>query len=112
MLYCATSNNVYFCTTWQNGETQKLHFSLKCYIIALPEFNQSFLDFFNPFDSQLRRKEVNIAAAVGVCCTNNACAPMRCLPERKNVISDVFVCLTFVEIVILSINFHSRLDKE
>ena len=26
MLYCATSNNVCFCTTWQNGETQKSHF--------------------------------------------------------------------------------------
>ena len=27
-LYCATSNNVCFCTTWQNAKTQKLHFSL------------------------------------------------------------------------------------
>jgi len=26
MLYCATSNNLNFCTTWQNGETQKSHF--------------------------------------------------------------------------------------
>jgi len=26
MLYCATSNNVCFCTTWQNREAQKLHF--------------------------------------------------------------------------------------
>jgi len=25
-LYYATSNNVCFCTTWQNGETQKSHF--------------------------------------------------------------------------------------
>jgi len=25
-LYCATSNNVCFCTTWQNGETRKSHF--------------------------------------------------------------------------------------
>jgi len=30
-----------------------------------------------------RRKEVESAAAVGLCCTHNACAPMRCLPERK-----------------------------
>jgi len=27
-LYCATSNNLCFCTTWQNGETRKSHFSL------------------------------------------------------------------------------------
>jgi len=26
MLYCATSNNLCFCTTWQKGETRKLHF--------------------------------------------------------------------------------------
>jgi len=25
-LYCATSNNLCFCTIWQNGETRKLHF--------------------------------------------------------------------------------------
>jgi len=28
-LHYATSNNLYFCTTWQNGETRKSHFSLK-----------------------------------------------------------------------------------
>jgi len=27
-LYYATLNNLCFCTTWQNGETRKLHFSL------------------------------------------------------------------------------------
>jgi len=27
-LYYATSNNLYFCITWQNGETRKSHFSL------------------------------------------------------------------------------------
>jgi len=32
-LYCATSNNLCFCTTWQNVETRKLHISL--YWIAL-----------------------------------------------------------------------------
>jgi len=26
MLYCATLNNLCFCTTWQNGETWKSHF--------------------------------------------------------------------------------------
>jgi len=31
---------------------------------------------------------VESAAAVGLCCTHNA--PMRCLPERKIVICDVF----------------------
>ena len=41
---------------WQNGETRKLHFSLKCCVSALPEFNQSLLDFFNLFDSQLTFK--------------------------------------------------------
>jgi len=50
MVYYATSNNL--CTTLQNAETWKLHFSLKCCISALPEFNQ-LLDFFNLFDSQL-----------------------------------------------------------
>jgi len=33
-LYYATSNNLCFCTTWQNGETRKSHFSLNwtCYM--------------------------------------------------------------------------------
>jgi len=102
-LYYATSNNLCFCTTWQNGETQKLHFSLKCCISALPEFNQSLLDFFNFFESWLillllydslclvinafshrdcwghwfNRKEVDSTAAVGLCCMHNA--PVGCL---------------------------------
>jgi len=29
-LYYVTSDKLCFCITWQNGETQKLHFSLKC----------------------------------------------------------------------------------
>jgi len=69
---------------------------------ALPELNQLLLDFFHLFDSPLmltllydsinlvinafssgllgawfRRKEVESAAAVGLCCTHNA--PVRCL---------------------------------
>ena len=37
------------------------------------------------------RKEFENATAVGLCYTHNACAPMRCLPEIKNiVICDVF----------------------
>jgi len=38
-----------------------------------------------------RRKEVESAAAVGLCCMHNACAPIRCLGERKNVICDVLI---------------------
>jgi len=71
-----------------------MHCSLKCFVSALPEFNQLF-DFFNIFDSQLiltllydslsfvisafsyndcwvHVKEVDSAAAVGLCCTRNA----------------------------------------
>jgi len=33
-LYCATSNNLCFCTTWQNGETRKSHFSLNWTVYA------------------------------------------------------------------------------
>jgi len=53
-LYCATSNNLCFCTTWQNKETKNCIFQLKCYISALPEFNQ-LLHFFNLFDSRYSR---------------------------------------------------------
>jgi len=54
-LYYAISNNNCFCTTWQNEETWRLHLSLKCCrpISALPEFNQSLLDFFHLFHSWL-----------------------------------------------------------
>jgi len=97
LYYYATSNNLCFCTTWQNLETQKWHFSLKCHISALPEFNQSLLDFFNLFNSRLiltllydslnlvinafslgllgawfRRKELESSVAVGLCCIHNA----------------------------------------
>jgi len=51
-LLCRPESNLCFCTTWQKGETQKLHFSLKCCISALPEFNQ-LLDIFNLFDLRL-----------------------------------------------------------
>jgi len=39
-LYCATSNKVCFCTTWQMAKHENRIFSLKCCISALPEFNQ------------------------------------------------------------------------
>jgi len=54
MLYYATSNNLCFCITRQNGETRKSHF----YSIPL-------------------------------CYVHNAPVRLR-LPERKNVIRDVF----------------------
>jgi len=34
-------------------ETRKLHFHSNACIAALPEFNQSLLDFFDVFDSRL-----------------------------------------------------------
>jgi len=50
-LYYATSNNLCFCITWQNGNRKIAFFT--CCINALPEFNQSLLDFFNIFNSRL-----------------------------------------------------------
>ena len=32
-LYYATSNNLWFCTTWQNAETRKLHISLNWIVL-------------------------------------------------------------------------------
>ena len=74
----------------------KITLPLKCCISALPEFNE-LLDFFNLFDSRVtltllydslnlvinafssvlleawfRRKEVESAAGVGLCCMHNA----------------------------------------
>jgi len=43
--YYATSNNLWFYTTWQKRRNTKIAFSIKCCISALPEFNQ-LLDFF------------------------------------------------------------------
>jgi len=37
-VYFVTSNNLCFYTNLQNGEMRKLHFALKCWISALPEF--------------------------------------------------------------------------
>jgi len=101
MLYYVTSNNLRFCTTWQNRETRKLHFSLKCCISAFPEFNQ-LLNFFSLFDSRpmftllydslnlvinavvsgllgswFRINEVESATEVGLCCPH--IAPVRSL---------------------------------
>jgi len=35
-LYYATSNNLCFCTTWQNGKTRKSHFSLNWTVLHTP----------------------------------------------------------------------------
>jgi len=48
MLYYVASNNLCFCTTWQNRETRKLHFHSNAVSVQ-----QSLLDFFNLFDSRL-----------------------------------------------------------
>jgi len=99
-LYYATSNNLCFCITWQNGKHKNCILT-RC-ISALPEFNQSLLDLFNLVDSRLIltllcdslnlvinafswgfweawywRKEVGNAASIGLCCTHKA--PVRCL---------------------------------
>ena len=101
-LYCATSNNVCFCTTWQNGETRKSHFFTQMLyqcVARIQPVAPWFLRFFdswviltllcdslnlviNAFSAELlggawfRRKEVESAAAVGLCCMHNACAPI------------------------------------
>ena len=49
MLYYATSNNLCFCTTWQNGETWKLHF----FYSNAELVHQLLFDFFNLSDSRL-----------------------------------------------------------
>jgi len=86
----------------KTGNRQNCIFSFKWCISALPEFNQSLLDFISLFDSRLtltllydsinivinafnsgllgawfRKKEVESNPAVGLCCTYNA--PVRCL---------------------------------
>jgi len=104
-LYCATSNNVCFCITWQKRGNTKIAFftqmlycqnsTSRCLIssIFLTHTHAAvWLLVINAFSSGLlrawfRRKEVDSAATVGLCCTHNACAPMRCLPERKEVSS-------------------------
>jgi len=44
----------------------------------------------------VQEKEFDSAAAVGLCCTHNACAPMRCLTERnKNSSGDEIANVNF-----------------
>jgi len=42
-----------FYTTWQKRGNTKIAFSLKCCISVFPEINQTLLNLFNLFDSQL-----------------------------------------------------------
>ena len=100
-LYYATSSNLCFCTTWQNGETRKLPFhsnavlvhclnSTSCLISSIFFNSQLILmllyDSLNlvisAFISELlgawfRINEVESAAEVGLCYTHNAA--VRCL---------------------------------
>jgi len=120
-LYCITPNNLCFCTAWQNGETRKSHFFTQMLYQCIARiqlvahwFLQSFWVTIHTHaavwlptsctDNQcvqlgavggawFRRKEVERGAAVGLCCMHNACAPMCCLPERKNVTRDPVMCL-------------------
>jgi len=112
----------------KTGNMKIALFNSKCCISALAEFNQSLLDFFSCFDSRLiltllygslnlvinalssgllgawfRRKEVEGAAAVGLCCTHIVRAPMRCLPEKMSSMM-CLIHLTFIEIVRYPIN--------
>jgi len=94
-LYYAISNNLCFCTTWQNGKTRKFHFSFKCnssrYLISsiffthdsysrccmTSEILYQCVQLGAVVEAWFRRKEVKSAPAVGLCCTHNA--PVRCL---------------------------------
>jgi len=53
VLYHATSNNSSSALHGKTGKHENCIFSLKCYISALLESNQSLLHVFNLFDSQL-----------------------------------------------------------
>ena len=98
--FTVTSNNWYTLLHYPTKRrNKKIAFFTRC-IGALPEFNQQLLlDFCNLFSSRLirccnqcvhhyyfswllgvwfRNKEVDCAAEVGLCCTYNAVAPVRC----------------------------------
>jgi len=96
MFYYITSNNLCFCTAWQNGKHESCIFDFFTrYISALPEFNQRRCLFFSIFLTDtdatvwlpkscnqcvqlgafvgvFTRKEVESAAVVGLCCTHKA----------------------------------------
>jgi len=99
--YYATSNNLCFCITWQNGEMRKSHFTQMLYqciawIQPAVWFLQSFWLTTHTHDAVwlpkscnqcvqpagllaawFTRKEVESTAGVGLCCTCSA--PVRCL---------------------------------
>jgi len=98
-LYYATSNDLCFCTSWQNGETHIFHSNAvlvhclnstsHCLIAAiflthksyavvwLPKYCSECIQLGAVGGAWFRRKEVDSAAAVGLCGTHNA--PVRCL---------------------------------
>ena len=59
------------------------HDSQSCCSKRLPKSCNQCVQLGAVGGAWFRRKEVESAAAVGLCCVHNACAPMRCLPERK-----------------------------
>jgi len=104
MLYYATSNNLCFCTTWQNANTKIAFFSLKCYLylciariqpvvawflqsfwltththaaVWLPKSCNQCVQLVAVWGGARFINEVESAAEVGLCCTHNA--PVRCL---------------------------------
>jgi len=123
-LYCATSNNLCFCTTWQNGETQKAHFSFKCYTSGLPEFQpvtawflQSFWLMTHTHAAVWVSKSCIQCVQLGVVGRHgsgerNLTAPQQLhvhqwavfLKEKNSHLLCVRQCLTFVEIVRHPIN--------
>jgi len=124
-----------FCTTWHFGETRKSHFfhsnavSVHCqnstsrsliYSVFLTHDSYHAAEWLPKSCSRcvrlgavgvwFRRKEVESAAAVGLRCMHNACAPRRCLSERKKChLWCVWWCLTFVGIVRYPINIVYQL---
>jgi len=121
-----------FCTTWQNRETRKSNFQPNAVLVHCQKSTSycgisSVLLTHNSYShycmtpkscnqcvtlrairggAWFRRKEVNSATAVGLCCMQNACAPVCFLPERKKLSSVMclIVSITFAEILRYPIN--------
>jgi len=107
-LCCATPNNLCFCTACKTGKHKNRMFFSQMLYQYIEETRSDYLNSGSLFDSRriltllydplilainafssgvlgawFRIKKVESAAAVGLCCAHNACAPMRCLPDRK-----------------------------
>jgi len=59
-------------------------------VVWLPKSCNQCVQLVAVMGAWFRRNEVESAAAVALCWTHNACAPMRCLPERKKISSVMF----------------------